>query len=405
MFSDKVLPGNLGFQAEKWTGPQTLQFSCPPASFVASIYLQSYYRVFGRFAHHLTLSPPRPVRSRNEDLFHDSTMTFGQHLEELRACLFKAIYGLVIGCGIGLMVGGHVSRVIQKPVRDALENYYEEQTAQKVEKDLERLRDAGYTLPGDIKEIKELIVKNGLTFEEVYVNPKELLRQLHLGKPAVPAPPTVEGRQFGKADLVQIFLWKLVADDPRVHLKSFNSQESFMIWLKASFLVGALLASPWVFYQIWSFVAAGLYPRERRYVHVFLPISVVLFLAGAALAFFFVFAPVLKFLLAFNMSQEIDPEFRFNEWLSFMLMLPLGFGISFQLPLVMLFLERIGVFSVAGYLSSWRIAILAIFVIAMILTPIGDPYSMCLMAGPLGLLYFGGILLCRYLPRPQEARE
>jgi sec-independent protein translocase protein TatC len=73
------------------------------------------------------------------------------------------------------------------------------------------------------------------------------------------------------------------------------------------------------------------------------------------------------------------------------------------LPLVMLFLERIGVFSIAGYLSSWRIAILSIFIIAMILTPSGDPYSMCLMAGPLVLLYFGGVLLCRFLPR--QARE
>ena len=75
-------------------------------------------------------------------------------------------------------------------------------------------------------------------------------------------------------------------------------------------------------------------------------------------------------------------------------MLPLGFGIGFQLPLVMLFLERIGVFTHQGYLSSWRIAVLAIFVLAMVLTPTGDPIQHVLMAVPLTLLYFGGILLC-----------
>jgi sec-independent protein translocase protein TatC len=125
-------------------------------------------------------------------------------------------------------------------------------------------------------------------------------------------------------------------------------------------------------------------------------------LAGAALAFFFVFAPVLKFLLSFNAGPDLDLELRISEWMGFVLMLPLGFGISFQLPLVMLFMERIGVFTIASYLASWRIAILAIFILAMMLTPSGDPYSMCLMAGPLTLLYFGGILLCRYMPRAQE---
>jgi sec-independent protein translocase protein TatC len=170
-------------------------------------------------------------------------------------------------------------------------------------------------------------------------------------------------------------------------------------------LVGAVLASPWVFYQIWAFVAAGLYPREKRYVHVFLPISIGLFLAGASLAFFFVFQPVLRFLFSFNTMLGVDPDPRINEWLGFVLLMPLGFGVSFQLPLVMLFMERIGIFTVQAYLSSWRVAVLTIFVLAMVLTPSGDPYSMCLMAIPLCVLYFGGILLCRFLPRQRSAFE
>ena len=126
--------------------------------------------------------------------------------------------------------------------------------------------------------------------------------------------------------------------------------EGFTVYVKASLLVGVLLASPWIFYQIWNFVAAGLYPHERRYVHIYLPFSIGLFLFGAALAFFVVFEPVLDFLLSFNRSMGIGPEPRINEWLSFVLILPVGFGIGFQLPLVMLFLERIGVFTVKSYL-------------------------------------------------------
>ena len=209
-------------------------------------------------------------------------MTFGEHLEELRACLFKAIVGLVLGCLVGLAVGGYVTRFIQKPVLDALAEYYEDQAATKAQDQLEQFRRAGYDLPGDLKDIKKIMVDGGLTFEEVYVNPQELRRQLQQGKagqPALPAPPAADGK-FTDKDLVPIFLWRRTADDPRSRLNSMSFQEPFTIYLKASLLAGVILASPWVFYQIWTFVAAGLYPRERRYVHIYLPFSVALFLRG-----------------------------------------------------------------------------------------------------------------------------
>ena len=111
----------------------------------------------------------------------------------------------------------------------------------------------------------------------------------------------------------------------------------------------------------------------------------------------FYFSSIL-ILFSFNKWMNIDPDPRISEWMSFVLMLPLGFGISFQLPLVMLLLERIGIMSVASYLDKWRISILVIFVISMLLTP-ADPISMLLMAVPLTLLYFGGIAMCRWMPR------
>jgi sec-independent protein translocase protein TatC len=89
--------------------------------------------------------------------------------------------------------------------------------------------------------------------------------------------------------------------------------------------------------------------------------------------------------------------------MSFVLLMPLAFGISFQLPLVMLFLERIGIFSVEAYLSKWRIAVLVIAIASMVLSPGGDPYSMMLMMIPLVGLYFAGIGLCKW--RPSQARS
>ncbi|MCL4129780.1 UNVERIFIED_CONTAM: hypothetical protein GTU68_001844 [Idotea baltica] len=196
---------------------------------------------------------------------------------------------------------------------------------------------------------------------------------------------------------MELQIWKRTNYKPQ----SLGVTEPFFVWLKAGLLGGLTISAPFVFWQIWSFVAAGLYPNEKKYVHLFLPVSLLLFAAGVALAFFFVFSPVLEFLFAFNKSLNISPEIRIGEWLGFAMFLPLGFGVAFQLPLVMLFVNRIGLISVEAYIDKWRIAILVIFVLSMFLTP-ADPISMLLLAVPLTGLYFLGILMCQFMPASQN---
>ena len=203
-----------------------------------------------------------------------------------------------------------------------------------------------------------------------------------------------------RRDLIPIQIWRSLEVQPQ----SLNPTETFLIWVKAGLISGLLIASPWVLYQLWAFVAAGLYPHEKKYVHIFLPISLGLFFSGATLAFCFVFQPVLAFLFTFNAQMGIEPQPRINEWLSFVMFLPLGFGIAFQLPLVMLFLNRINVLSVGTFLEKWRIAVMVIFVLSMLLTP-ADPISMILLAFPLTLLYFLGIGLCYWFPSPANPYE
>lgn len=183
---------------------------------------------------------------------------------------------------------------------------------------------------------------------------------------------------------------------------ALGAGEGFMIYLKASLLTGTIVAGPFIFYFLWTFVAAGLYPQEQRYVYLYLPFSLALFAAGVLVAFIFAFEPVLKFLFSFNMLLGIDPQPRIGEWLSFVMLLPLGFGVAFQLPLVMLLLFRIGIISLETYVSQWRMAILIIAVISMLATP-ADPISMLLLGGPLILLYVFGIFLCRLMPANRRA--
>jgi sec-independent protein translocase protein TatC len=349
-----------------------------------------------------------------DDLFKDTSMTFGEHLEELRASLFKAVVALAIGFAIGLLFASWIVGWIQTPLRNALAEYYQEDAVEYLKQHL----------PADLQNeetlaaVHKLVHEDGLLPEERYVSPMEMLDALrekyprefsdvnlphgHSDEPTT-ARASAAAQTFSKENLIRLYVWRPVSEDERLKLDTLSMQEPFVIYMKAGFLAGAVISSPFVFYFLWQFVAAGLYPHEKRYVYTFLPFSLGLFLCGAAMAFFLVFPPVLSFFLSIGKSLNTDMRPRLSEWLGFVLLLPLGFGISFQLPLVMLFLERIGVFTVSTYLAKWRLAVLVIAIVAMVLSPGGDPYSMMFMLLPLVGLYFGGVALCKWMP-PRRAR-
>jgi sec-independent protein translocase protein TatC len=344
---------------------------------------------------------------RDEDLFAESTMTFGEHLEELRKCLWKAILGLAVGIVVGFFIGRPVVNLIQGPLTDALAHYYKVESEKKLEETFSVEEKKGEKYEEIHQRARELIEKQKMLADEVYIDPAELhalMKKLYPGQMRNVAPPPVVSSARPGGGLIPLFLWHRPEDDPRVRLKSLSAQETFGIYMKASIIAGLVISSPWVFYQIWIFVAAGLYPHEKRYVHFYLPISLGLFLLGASVVFLFVFKPVLNFLFTFNSWLGIDPDPRISEWLGFVLILPVGFGIGFQLPLVMYFLERVGIFTVEAYIRQWRICVLVIVVLAAILTP-PDPYSMTFLAAPLVILFFGGIALCKFMPRGHRALE
>lgn len=327
-------------------------------------------------------------------------MTFGEHLDELRATLIKSILALVIGFIVALFFARDVALYVQKPLTDALKDYYVKLSRHEFERKL--TREHGDVGTEELDAAANRLQEQQFVAEDRYFSREELLEAQKAieskadGKPAVDPP--ASDKLLGPNDLVKLRIYHRIDDDPRVRVIALDVGEAFVIYMKAAVVVGAIIASPFVFYFVWQFVAAGLYPHEQRYVHIFLPFSLILFLAGAALAFFGVFQFVLKFLLGFGGWMGIDLEPRITEWLSFVLILPLGFGLAFQLPLVMLFLERIGIFTVKSYLASWRISVLVIAFLAMLFTP-SDPYSMLMMMMPLIGLYFFGILLCWWMPR------
>jgi len=380
------------------------------------------------------------MKRPTKDLFDDSTMTFGEHLEILRKHLLLAIAGLIVSVVVCLYQGERLVAFVRAPVDSALKEYAKPKPPVDEASWWDRFkRDWGLNIASSYYQGVRDFLSGKLSEEEienrriqqhpeeviVAVSVKQLAQALHAVAPELVLHPDASPSQTPSAPSTektpaaaetpapasapeeksvsltlrapQFAQFQATVEQSRRPV-TLNVQEAFMTYLKVSLFSGLIFASPWIFYQLWLFVAAGLYPHERKYVYVYGVMSLVLFIVGAAFCFFAVFPFVLHFLLDFNKRIEIQPQIRLSEWISFAVMLPVMFGISFQLPLVMLFLERISIFSVSVYREQRRMAILVIAILSAILTP-ADPASMLMMMFPLIFLYEIGIRICDWMPR------
>jgi sec-independent protein translocase protein TatC len=183
-----------------------------------------------------------------------------------------------------------------------------------------------------------------------------------------------------------------VPDASQRKLHMLSLQEGFIIQLKLALVVGIILALPVIVYEIWAFVAAGLYAHERQWVLLYGPASFLLFLSGVAVAYFVVLPLAVVVLLNQGRALGLDAALRVSEYVPFVMWLLLGFGIVFQMPLVVVFLTRLGIVTPRALSRSRRYALMAIVVLSAVLTP-QDPFTLLAMAVPLALLYEVSILL------------
>lgn len=351
------------------------------------------------------------AKAKKKDLFDDSVMTFGEHLEVLRVHLIRALVGLAVAMVFTLVFGEQIIGIIREPIDKALDRYSLVAKKPPVHDAVEGFdffaTVTGWFrtqfLPPAAPSDAELEAKKKYDSSEelqrvvtLELPAYELMKQLHDLAPTAYAEPAdgVKGQTITLDTTSEDFggIRKAIErmDDPI----TLNVQEAFMTYIKVSLISGLIVASPWILYQLWLFVAAGLYPHERKYVYTYLPMSIVLFLGGVVFCFYGVFPTVLDFLLGFNIRMGLTAQIRISEWINFAVLMPLLFGISFQLPLVMLFLQKISIFSVIDYRAKRRLAVLAIAFLSMILTPTPDPMSMMMMMLPMLALYELGIVLC-----------
>ncbi len=360
-----------------------------------------------------------------DDVFEHTRMPIGDHIEELRYRMFNALkaLGLVLlagflidGVGISMEdksigVGFPMVKFITKPIEEQTRDFYYRIAEKNAN---EKLASLTNSTPEEIAEIRKKIKDGGdslavLNAEEkrrllgaretmpVFV-PKRAL-ETHFG-PAEPGTPDEIPMQLGVYPGYVSYLNSKGEGllEAKNYITTLSAQEGMVVWFKVSLLCGVVLASPIILYQFWAFVGAGLYPHEKRYIYLFFGPSLILFVGGIVLCQFVVLPGAVKALLKFNELLGLDPDIRLTEWLGLAIILPLVFGVSFQTPLVMIFLNRIGLFSAADYLSKWRYACMILAVFAAIITPTPDVITMMYLFVPMFGLYMLGIVVCHYFP-------
>ncbi|MFH1374476.1 MAG: twin-arginine translocase subunit TatC [bacterium] len=169
---------------------------------------------------------------------------------------------------------------------------------------------------------------------------------------------------------------------------------SFYAYLKVSLVAGVMAATPVIFYHLWSFVAPGLYPKEKARVLPLVAVSTVLFLLGASFCYLVVLPYSLNFLIGFS-GELLNPIITVSSYLSFAGMLLLAFGVGFEMPVVAYFLGKVGLVSSRMLGKGRRYAVVLILIAAAILTPTPDIATQLMLAGPLYLLYEISIIIVR----------
>jgi sec-independent protein translocase protein TatC len=186
-------------------------------------------------------------------------------------------------------------------------------------------------------------------------------------------------------------------------LAALSPLEPLGIRLRVSLTVGLLLAMPYVAFQIWRFITPGLRANEKRYAIPFALATTLLFAGGVWVAFF-TLPKAIGFLVGMG-GSGIATFFQADKYLRFVLFMGLAFGLTFEFPLVLVFLSMVGLLSSRAMLRAWRPAVAVIIVVAAVVTPSQDPISLFAMAIPMWVFYFAAAAVARFLIEPRRARR
>ncbi len=331
-------------------------------------------------------APASPGPEPNDESL--AKMSFGDHLDELRRRLMLSVIAVAV-CVVGMLpFKDAVSAVYMQPYREMWQT--------------------GFAAYLELKDA-ELAERGGL----------QALRARAAGDAGAPADPTaalhVQRHEFlethreaivaGEFDFEEFgeSIQSIGGFKVPYNLVAIGGIEEFWTFMAASVLFSLILAAPFVLYQVWAFVAAGLYKHERRVVLRYLPGAVLLLIAGVAFGYWIVVPTGLYYLVELMNFGMVQPMFSVSNYFRLLFTLTAALGVVFQLPLLMLALNRAHVVSHAAFRKHWRVIVLCMFVTSAMLTP-PDPFTQVMMGVPMVGLYLVGLWLTGRAER-REARR
>jgi sec-independent protein translocase protein TatC len=193
------------------------------------------------------------------------------------------------------------------------------------------------------------------------------------------------------------------AVENNLRLQNIKPFGQVMLYMQVALIGGVIVSLPNILFQLWKFIAPGLFPKERKYIYWIVFFTSFCFLAGVAFAYFVMMPMALKFFSGFG-SEKIENIIAINEYISFLVSVILGAGLVFELPMASWFLSKLGILT-PGFMRRYqRHAIVVIFVLAAILTPGTDPVSQILLAIPLLILYEISIWICKIAQKKESTK-
>jgi sec-independent protein translocase protein TatC len=351
----------------------------------------------------------RPKANGEEESREDlgGQMSFLEHLDELRKRLIRSMAFVLIAAFGCWFASGYIYTFLERPVTRALA---EAQQQRKVT--ITGLNGQLSTIPlGSLHQNDKL----RFVFPEL----------TQLGSASIPAGASVMAR-LDKDSQGNLGLFtdepltagnevipkdvKLPIDlakayeklpDPNAKLIVTTALEPFALYVKVSLYAALVVSVPFLLWQIWAFVAPGLYPHERKYVTPFIALSSIFFILGTMVAYYLIFPPAAKYLL--GLGQDFRLLLKADDYFDFIILLMLGMGIVFQMPAVTYILARIGLITAGWMLRVWRTAVIVILIVAAVLSPTNDVPNMLLFAAPMFALYAISIVVAWICGRERRA--
>ena len=343
-------------------------------------------------------------RGNEEEL--GGQMSFLEHLDELRRRLVRSFVFVVVAAIVAFYFSGEIYAFLAAPVQRAL-----------AEAQRRQVPIAGFTGTETIATMTSLKENDSGRFV--------FSEETKLGSSLIPAGASVMARALKDAEgKLSLFTDEALYSGNAVipkgvrlpvelgdAIEAFSgindklivttAMEPFSLYLKVSLYAAICMSLPFLLFQVWGFVAPGLYPHERAYVTPFILLSTISFLIGAAFAYYVIFPPAAKYLL--GLGTDFRLLLKADEYFDFIILIMLGMGVVFQMPAVTYVLSRIGLVTAGFMVRIWKTAMIVIFICAALLSPTADIANMMLFAAPMIALYIVSIFVAWIFNKPRTA--